>query len=566
MGYIRSFYLGIFFLYLLGSHAFSAQVNSATDTILLKKKIEELFRKDSILQINTIINKNTSLNPDYVFKIINRNLKSAIHAKNPYAIAETYNAMGNFWARKGNLLKAYDNFLECELISKKNGFRKTQARSILNQGNVLQDENRKIRKYKEAIQLFQGTTDYTNTSRAHLNLGYVYLQKSADTGLSKDSADYYNQEAYKEYLQYEKSYRQKPNKEILALFQYRMAEWHMYQDQNQIALEKFKESEKNFEEIGKMEWVVNCLLSQAFIEEDLRHYTNQFNLLKKAEKISSELDFNKLLADTFYQYYVYYSNIGDLKNALKYQELFYEKREELSRNKSKDNMKLVEMESQMKEKQMEIDQTLKEKKLFKILSILGIFSFIATIIISYLIIQNKKRKISSIEKDQIIANKVFENQQLQKELLDQKAKMSQHHLNKFINLHSKIDRFLEKLREQVKSGQLLSQEEINDIKINFSTIINSQTELDQIKTISAEKNLDFFTIVKHKFPLITESDSEFLSLILDGISSKEIAHILNISPDSVNKKRYRLRKKLNLENHETFQDFYEQTKAESNLS
>ena len=45
------------------------------------------------------------------------------------------------------------------------------------------------------------------------------------------------------------------------------------------------------------------------------------------------------------------------------------------------------------------------------------------------------------------------------------------------------------------------------------------------------------------------------ALMKMSLTTKEMATILNISPDSVNKARYRLRKKLNLSTDDSLSDF-----------
>ncbi|MEZ4827610.1 MAG: LuxR C-terminal-related transcriptional regulator [Bacteroidia bacterium] len=46
-----------------------------------------------------------------------------------------------------------------------------------------------------------------------------------------------------------------------------------------------------------------------------------------------------------------------------------------------------------------------------------------------------------------------------------------------------------------------------------------------------------------------------ITLMKMNLSTKEIATILNITPESVNKARYRLRKKLNLDTDQNLQQF-----------
>jgi DNA-binding CsgD family transcriptional regulator len=55
---------------------------------------------------------------------------------------------------------------------------------------------------------------------------------------------------------------------------------------------------------------------------------------------------------------------------------------------------------------------------------------------------------------------------------------------------------------------------------------------------------DFFNRVQEQIPTITEAEKRFLALTKLEMSNTEIASILGISPESVTKTRYRLKKKI----------------------
>ena len=57
----------------------------------------------------------------------------------------------------------------------------------------------------------------------------------------------------------------------------------------------------------------------------------------------------------------------------------------------------------------------------------------------------------------------------------------------------------------------------------------------------------FFEELKQRFPDLTPNEIKLCAYIRIGMSSKQIAQMLNLSPESVNKNRYRLRKKLGLD-------------------
>jgi DNA-binding CsgD family transcriptional regulator len=68
-------------------------------------------------------------------------------------------------------------------------------------------------------------------------------------------------------------------------------------------------------------------------------------------------------------------------------------------------------------------------------------------------------------------------------------------------------------------------------------------------------NKNFYSRLKQAYPEISPNDLKLAALIKLNLSSKEMAGILNISPDSVKTARYRLRKKLQLNSEDNLTDF-----------
>lgn len=68
-------------------------------------------------------------------------------------------------------------------------------------------------------------------------------------------------------------------------------------------------------------------------------------------------------------------------------------------------------------------------------------------------------------------------------------------------------------------------------------------------------NKNFYTRIKQAFPSVSPSELRICALIKMNLSIKEMASILNISPDSVKTARYRLRKKLQLNTEDNLTEF-----------
>jgi tetratricopeptide (TPR) repeat protein len=79
---------------------------------------------------------------------------------------------------------------------------------------------------------------------------------------------------------------------------------------------------------------------------------------------------------------------------------------------------------------------------------------------------------------------------------------------------------------------------------------NADEEWNTFKLHFEEVHPGFFTQVLEEYPALSPSDLRLSAYLLIDLNSKEIANIFNISPESVRKKKQRLREKLHLEKDE----------------
>ena len=68
-------------------------------------------------------------------------------------------------------------------------------------------------------------------------------------------------------------------------------------------------------------------------------------------------------------------------------------------------------------------------------------------------------------------------------------------------------------------------------------------------------NDSFFLKLNDKYPKLSKNDKRLCALLRLNLSSKEIASIQNISPNSVDVNRYRLRKKLDIDSETDLSEF-----------
>lgn len=85
--------------------------------------------------------------------------------------------------------------------------------------------------------------------------------------------------------------------------------------------------------------------------------------------------------------------------------------------------------------------------------------------------------------------------------------------------------------------------------------MNSEKDWELFRLYFEEVNDSFFTTLQQKSNELTTGDLKLAALIRLNLNIKEAAAVLNISPDSLRKARYRLRQKLGLVERENLTDY-----------
>ncbi|WP_366935478.1 triple tyrosine motif-containing protein, partial [uncultured Christiangramia sp.] len=109
----------------------------------------------------------------------------------------------------------------------------------------------------------------------------------------------------------------------------------------------------------------------------------------------------------------------------------------------------------------------------------------------------------------------------------------------------KKNEFLTKIKDQLKEYEKTGK--VNSVIQTIDKDISEEDNWKFFKKAFSNADKDFFKKIKSKHPELTSNDLKLCAYLRLNLSSKEIAPLLNISVKSVEIKRYRLRKKMNLD-------------------
>ena len=147
-------------------------------------------------------------------------------------------------------------------------------------------------------------------------------------------------------------------------------------------------------------------------------------------------------------------------------------------------------------------------------------------------------KLNELEKQRLLQEIMFKDREL--------AAKAMHLVNKndvFTSIHNVLGTIELKDNPAAKA-------QIEKAKKIIRGNDNMDEDWNTFKLHFEEVHPGFFTQVLEAYPALSPSDLRLSAYLLIDLASKEIANIFNISPESVRKKKQRLREKLNLDKDE----------------
>jgi uncharacterized membrane-anchored protein YhcB (DUF1043 family) len=258
---------------------------------------------------------------------------------------------------------------------------------------------------------------------------------------------------------------------------------------------------------------------------------------------------------------------GNYLAALDYSQQYMEIEIEILADQKNTEIEQLEVSFQIREKDAELNLanqellTLRnENKFQQLLNYLRIIGTVLILIIGYIIIRFQKSKLKKsdqlTEAREKIIQSDMENAKLREKELESDLYFKNKELTSYTISFMKRNELLDELKSITDSIiDSVEQKKPNDqILVNLKklkkTISNNSTadkDWEDFKRYFESVHHDFFTALKNNFLGLTSSDLKLCSLSRLQFNIKETANILGVSPDSIKKARYRLRKKLNME-------------------
>ena len=200
---------------------------------------------------------------------------------------------------------------------------------------------------------------------------------------------------------------------------------------------------------------------------------------------------------------------------------------------------------------------------FQFLTVIVLLALISVIIVVNLQARKREIKIQLLETEkQLLSSKARES----KALLDKRNTELEFQLIKTSNRVEILREFRSKFGEILRRASSSEHVEtsLRDLQRTLDRELKNETYWDGLQDKYYRINEDVVSDLKTEFPQLTKGDLDFVLLLKKNLSSKEIAALLNITVYAVRKRKYRIKKKLNLPEEENLLSHLENVQNSAN--
>jgi len=490
---------------------------------------------------------------DALFIKQNDSYKQAKENGNILAQAEALQNMGQICYQLGLFTQALNYHSKADELFRSKHYQK-QAANNLNDLAILLLISKQQKEAKKsiikALATYQTFNDSTGIARTYANFGHFY-----EKTLQYDSAFYYQQKAMQLFYML-------GDAEGIALAHENLGS--IYEDKG--AFDKaqfhFTKALTWFEQGGNLEMLIDAYNNLGDVYRKKGDYSKALLYTKKAAQLAKSIKANSRLSSAYRDLGKTFSFLQNSDSTFHYLELGRQYFLSTYSQESKNQEALLKVIYGLDRKDIKIAEMARQEKIATAIYLVSIIAAAVFILIAIIIIRNQRHRILreretrkreeqiSLTKQQLMEvdlnNKKLQEDQF-KENLQTKAKEITAHTLQTIQKNQLLEDIREALAEMIKSDGRSYKKELRQLLNKINQNFNKDTYWDDFRRIFEEINQDFFDHLQQINPGLSATDIKFISLIKLNMNAPDIATLLGVSTDSLRVARYRLRKKLKLE-------------------
>ena len=409
-------------------------------------------------------------------------------------------------------------------------------------------------KYNEAIKLSkEAMSGFANENDTSGYLGLIYTSLGVAYGRLHlpDSSSYYHRLSLKEHL-LTQNYTYLPTAYLYV------ATLEMEKGNKAQSFTYFQHAKIIADSTGNRQSQVSILLGEGKWYLTFENDKEQAKLVYyQAMEIARGLSDRSFYMQTLNALIALLKGEGDFQKALAYEEEVAQLKDTLYTWEKQRTLKSLEVQFEVSEKERKLAIAENEKDIAKLTNYIlwGAIAFlliISIVSIGFLRRINKRdRQLLQTKEDLVIA--IEEQKRLKEEQMHNEMDYKESQLSAMTLQMLQKNNLLQDLKEHLEKDHGNAQD--NSLSKIINQGLNHDKEWQTFNSSFERINKNFYAKLKQAYPEIGPNDLKICALIKLNLSIKEMAGILNISPDSVKTARYRLRKKLQLNTEDNLTEF-----------
>ncbi|TCC87078.1 tetratricopeptide repeat protein [Pedobacter frigiditerrae] len=499
------------------------------------------------LKQSPITNKADRTNPNSSFVNIKKALNKAIAVGDDQATALCYGKIGELFYEQAAYSQALTNFYKADVLYRK-GNRPDLLAGNLNQIGKTYFYNRQyptaLKTFQQALASYQKIDNVRGVAES-----YGYIGQSYEKTGRHEQAFAYQLLALREF---------KNTGDKIGIAKIYENLGSVYEDRLKLdsALKYFTLAlNLNISADAKMAQieVVNNI---GDVYRKTKRYPQAMAYSRRSVALAKGLDAQYHLASAYRDLSKTFYLIGNADSAYHYSEAGREIFMEIFSQDTKKQLLLLQTLFETEQKDNAILSLKKDKKFNAFFTIGAITISLLVVSLGASIISRQRLKIRNEQKLNEQNNAIFEVQKKAMEAdLELKSKELTSHTLNLIQKNQLLEELKSRLGEMIKDDKRDQRKELKQVigLITFNS--NQEKNWNDFRIVFERVHENFFESLKKYSTSLTASELRLVALLKMNLSSPDISTMLGISQDSLRISRYRLRKKLKLEEGDSLAAF-----------
>ncbi|TKC09461.1 tetratricopeptide repeat protein [Pedobacter frigoris] len=488
--------------------------------------------------------------PDLLFLQLKK--ESAVHAANGDLAAQALSLrkMAELCYHLGHYKRALEYYIDAAKLFEKTKDNKLLAYNYLELGTLHyynRDTVQSGKCYKEAMVIFRKLKDQQGIATTLAKMGHL-LEKKQQYKAAFD----YQQRALKLYSAIaDKAGMAKAYENLGSIYE-DLARYEQSMSYFQSALQLYRETGEDIASLEVGNNIGDIYRKTNRYEKALQQY---FEVLAQAKK-----------QDEMYQTNSAYRDIAKTYHLMRKNDLAYTYSEEsracllqIYSMEGNKQMAFIQALNDVERKNNEIRELQNARKINSIIIIAAIVVTLLLVFSVLLILSRQRIKLENLETQRQLMEADLRNQKMEETQLkfdiEARSKELSTQVLHVIQKNQLLENLKHQLEEIIKDEKRDQKKQLRQVIQQINLNFNNDSYWLEFRQLFEKIHHSFFDKLNRRFPGLTSTDLKLISLLKMNMDSGDTASMLAISQDSLRIARYRLRKKLNLDQGENLVAF-----------